>query len=76
MTPRNKKTEPKEVGIFPMSCERGHNFQPLRRNGDGEIDGYYKHSNEEAIKSKLYCMLWCNQCGATKEIVMINRRVD
>lgn len=71
-----KKLELKEVGIFPMSCERGHNFQPLRRNETGEIDGYYKHVKDEQDKSKLYCMLWCNQCGATKEIVMINRRIE
>ena len=76
MTTRKKKIELKEVGIFALACERGHNFQPLRRSETGEIDGYYKHNNGEAEKDKLFCMLFCNQCGSTKEIVMINRRRD
>jgi hypothetical protein len=74
--PRPRKIKLEERTIFPMSCEKGHNYQPLRKNCDtGDVDGYYKHdSDDERINSTVYCLLYCNLCGGTKEISMINRR--
>lgn len=77
MTTRKRKPELKEVTIFPMSCEKGHSFKPLRKNDDGEVEGYYKKDEkDERIKDKVYCILYCSQCGTTKEIVMVNYRRD
>lgn len=62
----------KEVPIFPISCEKGHNFQPIRED-DGSVRGYYKkNGNDEKITDKVYSILYCNQCGNTKEIIIVN----
>lgn len=75
--PTKRKPEVKEVPIFPMSCEKGHNYEPIRRDDDGGVNGYYKRNGDgEKITDAVYCILFCNQCGGTKEIVMVNYRRD
>ncbi len=68
-----KKLQLKETTIFPMSCERGHNFQPIRED-DGSVRGYYKEDDREnKVRNKVYSVLYCSQCGSTKEIVIVNK---
>lgn len=64
-----------ETTIFPLACERGHDFKPIRVDSSGEIDGYYKRDEDgNSIKGEVYCMLFCSKCGGTKEIVMVRYR--
>lgn len=68
-----RKAQLREVPIFPMSCEKGHNFQPLV-DEDNQVRGYYKRdSNGDKANPNVYGMLYCNKCGDTKEIVIVNK---
>ncbi len=68
------KLKLKEVGIFPNPCEMGHAFTPYNDTHEPDrAKGYYKSKNGKADTSKVYAMLYCSKCGATKEITIINR---
>lgn len=67
--------QPKEVGIFPTTCETGHNFVPFVESLEDRNPGFYKRdSRDKADPSKVYATLYCTKCGETKEIVIVNRR--
>jgi hypothetical protein len=69
-----KRIQLKEVPIFEMSCEKGHNFAPVV-DSEGEVRGYYKSLNgdkAEKDRARVYGMLFCSKCGVTKEIVIVN----
>lgn len=71
-----RKPNLKEVGIFPSSCETGHNFTPLNDSKDPEhIRGYYKQDAKgNYLTNAVYGILFCTRCGETKEISIVNRR--
>lgn len=72
MTKIANKNKLKEVGIFPNSCETGHNFVPFRDNVEDHVNGYYKrNARGDAISSTVYTTLFCTKCGETKEIAIV-----
>lgn len=67
----SRKPKLKEVPIFPLPCERGHNYTPLYRAENGEIRGYYQTDDKgNKDRSKVMGTLFCTRCGETKEITI------
>lgn len=69
-----RKSQLKEVPIFPTSCETGHNFVPYSQDG-AQASEYYKEDTQgRRITNAVYAMLYCTKCGETKEISIVTRR--
>lgn len=66
-----RKLQPKEVPIFPLPCEKGHNYTPLNRAENGEVRGHYLVDDKgKKDRSKVMGTLFCTRCGETKEILV------